>query len=95
MIEKLKRAYKAAISSGKICFVGKKLSAGFYYSFSCYLRVLDEAEWSSFEEKESQFRAQIASRRLNHGDFICKGDISLWMQVHKILHGIFYKNQNF
>ena len=56
---------------------------------------LDEAEWSSFEEKESQFRAQIASRRLNNGDFICKGDISLWMQVHKILHGIFYKNQNF
>ena len=59
------------------------------------MRVLDEAEWSSFEEKESQFRAHIALRRLNHGDFICKGDISLWMQVHKILHGIFYKNRNF
>ena len=95
MIEKLKRAYKAAIRSGKICFVGKKLSAGFDYNFGCYLRVLDEADWSSFEEKESQFRAQIASRRLNHGDFICKGDISLWMKVHKILHGIFYKSQNF
>ena len=89
MIEKLKRAYKAAIRSGK------KLSAGFDYNFSCYLRVLDEAEWSSFEEKESQFRAQIAWRRLSHGDFICKGDISLWMQVHKILHGILNKNQNF
>ena len=95
MIEKLKRAYKAAIRSGKICLVGKKLSAGFDYNFGCYLRVLDEAEWSSFEEKESQFRPQIASKRLNHGDFICKEDISLLMQVHKILHGIFYKNQNF
>ena len=41
MIEKLKRVYKAAIRSGKIYFVGKKLSAGFDYNIGCYLRVLD------------------------------------------------------
>ena len=55
MIEKLKRVYKAAIRGGKICFVGKKLFAGFDYNFGCYLRVLDEDEWSSFRKKNPSF----------------------------------------
>ena len=56
---------------------------------------MDSEECEAFEVKEKQFRAQIASKRLNHGDFVCKGDVKAWFKVTKILNGIFYQNNTF
>ena len=95
MIRKIKRAFKAAINTGKIHFVGTKQDCHFDYDFCGEVKVLDSEDWEAFEVKERQFRAQIASKRINHGDFVCKGDIEAWFKVSKILNGIFYQNNTF
>ena len=96
MIVKLKRAIKSAIRGGKIYFVGTKLDSNFDFE-EIYddVRLLNGEEWKAFEVRERKFRALFASKRTNHGDFICRGIIGDWIKVAKILSGIFYQNNKF
>ena len=38
------------------------------------------------------FRSHLASKKYNYDDFICKGDLESWVNVFRILNGMFYKN---
>ena len=96
MIVKIKRAIKSAIRGGKIFFVGTKFDS----NFDCEeiyddIRLLNGDEWEAFQDRERKFRALFASKRTNHGDFICRGIIGDWIKVAKILSGIFYQNNKF
>ena len=48
-----------------------------------------------FEENERLFRRDISSRKINYGDFLCKGEFQHWVKVVKILNGIFFCNNEF
>ena len=74
---KLKKLLKEAVKSGKIYYTGTKLNQRFDYEFTGFLHLLNSEEWKSSEDKEKQFRAEISSKRINYGDFVCKGNISL------------------
>ena len=63
--------------------------------FSDYLKELNNKEWSYFEEREYCFRKYIASKKINYGDFCCKGNINLWEKVIKYLSSMFYKRKTF
>ena len=52
-------------------------------------------EWTQFEERELLFRKHIASKKVNYGDFHCKGDIEQWFKMIKVLVGVFYKDDKF
>ena len=95
MIGKITWAFKLAIGSGKIYFVGAKPVGTFDYDFGQFINFLNTSEWEAFEEKEKQFRAEISSKRINHGDFICRGNVELWFNLLKILVGIFYQDNTF
>ena len=93
-VQKLKNQYKAALKSGKIVYVGSKVHH-VDLEFRDYLIELNNKEWSYFEEKEYCFRKSIASRKINYGDFCCKGNIILWEKVTKYLSSMFYKCKTF
>ena len=38
------------------------------------------------------FRSHLASKKYNYDDLIYKGDLEGWVNVFRILNGIFYKN---
>ena len=78
---KLKKLLKEAVTSGKIYYTGAKLNQRFDYEFTGFLHMLNSEEQKSFEGKEKYFRAEISSKRINYGDFVCKGNISL-QNVH-------------
>ena len=46
-----------------------------------YLKELNKIECSTFEEKENSFRKSIAGRKINFGNFCCKGNINLREKV--------------
>ena len=93
-VQKLKNQYKAALKSGKIVYVGFKVRH-LDLDFSDYLKELNNKGWSYFEEKEYCFRKSIASKKINYGDFCCKGNINVWEKVMKYLSGMFYKRKTF
>ena len=94
-IQKLKSQYKAALKSGKIVYVGYK-ERHLDFDFRCFLKEnLNVEEWRRFEEKEYSFRKSIASKKINYGDFHCKGNINLWEKIIKSLTSIFYKRKIF
>ena len=95
MFKKLKIAFKNAVRSGKIYFVGTSVDGHFDYNFSNFVSRLNESEWASFINKENQFRSLVSSRSLNPGDIICKGDPKLWLKLIKTLTGIFFLNGKF
>ena len=37
----------------------------------------------------------IAGKKINYGDFCCKGNINLWEKVKNYLSSIFYKRKTF
>ena len=93
-VSKIKAIHKEALAAGKIVYTGVKLDH-LVCDFSSYLKSLDVTEWRQFEEKELLFRKRIASRSINHGDFICRGNTNLWIKLAKILSSIFYKRREF
>jgi len=93
-VRKLKKIYKSAISTGKIVYTGNK-SCHLNLDFRRYFKELNDREWKMFEEQELSFRKSIASKKFTYGDFLCKGDIKLWIKIIKCLSGIFYKNRIF
>ena len=90
-VNRIKEVYKQALISGKIVFVGGMS----IFDVRSLVRKLTFQEWVQFEEKELLYRMSVASRKINHGDFICKGNLDLWIKVIKVLTGIFYKHQSF
>ena len=68
-----------------LVYTAVNLGQQVYISFKQYVKKLNNAQWRQFEKKELLFRKRIASRRINHSDFICNGNISLWIKVIKIL----------
>ena len=93
-VKKLQELYKSAISSGKIIYTGKK-SCQVNLDFRKYFNNLPEGEWKLFEDQECIFRKYIASKKINYGDFHCKGDIKYWIKLIIYLSGIFYRNKVF
>ena len=60
-----------------------------------YLKGLNKEDWITFEEKECRFRKSIAGKKINYGDFCCKGNINLLEKVIKSLSNIFYKRKTY
>ena len=52
-------------------------------------------QWNVFEENEYLFRKSISSKKISYGDFICNGDIDLWIEYFKIINGIFFYKNDF
>ena len=42
--------------------------------------LLRNNNWNYFESKEIRFRKCLSSKKVNYGDFGCKGDIKLWIK---------------
>ena len=95
LVRKLKAFYKAAVRSGKIVYLGPKHKFRQDEDFSLFQKQLAPIEWKQFEQRELLFRKRIASKKLNHGDFNCKGDIEQWFRLIKVLVGAFYKDGKF
>ena len=57
--------------------------------------LLNSEQCKLLEKNERCFRSHLASNKYNYGDFICKGNLEGWINVLKILNGIFYKNNEF
>jgi len=93
-IRRIKEAFKNAIRSGKIYFVGNKVNKR-YANFELFLRPLDENSWKEFEANEKCFRACVTNKLYSFGDFICRGNFEHWQQLIKILRGYFYRNNDF
>ena len=95
LVRKLKALYKAAVRSGKIVYLGPKHKFQHDEDFTLFRKQLAPIEWKQFEEREFLFRKHIASKKVNYGDFHCKGDIEQWFRLIKVLVGIFYKDGKF
>ena len=95
LVRKLKALYKAAVRSGKIFYLGPKHKFQHDEDFTLFQKQLAPIEWKQFEEREVLFRKHIASKKVNYGDFHCKGDIEQWFRLIKVLVGIFYKDGRF
>ena len=86
----MKSQYKASLKSEKIFHLGfkvRRLNLG----LADYLKGLNKEDSITFEEKECRFRKSIAGKKINYGDFCCKGNINLLEKVIKSLSNIFYK----
>ena len=89
----MKSQYKASLKSEKIFHLGfkvRRLNLG----LADYLKGLNKEDWITFEEKECRFRKSIAGKKINYGDFCCKGNINLLEKVIKSLSNIFLQAQN-
>lgn len=93
-VSRIKAIHKEALAAGKIVYTAVKLGH-LERDFSPYLKRLNADEWNQFEEAELLFRKRIASRSINHGDFVCRGNINLWIKVAKIVSSIFYMRKEF
>ena len=94
VVQRLKKAFKAAIRSGKIFYDGA-IEETYTSDKIPAVDLLTIEQWKVLEENERGFRSHLASKKYNYGDFICKGDLESWIHVFKILNGIFYKNNEF
>ena len=94
-VSKIKSIFKQALATGKIVYSGIKTDANTDINIRPFIRTLNDREWKEFEVKELQYRKLIASRKINRGDFTCKGNINLWVKLIKVLSGIFYKHNSF
>ena len=98
LIQTLKKAYKDAISTGKIVFTGTRRQNnpnGAVCDFSAYKTKMQEDKWKQFEKEEYCFRKTISSKKYSIGDFVCKGEIRKWIKLIKILSNTFYMNNAF
>ena len=95
LVRKLKALYKAAVFSGKIVYLGPKHKFRQDEDFSLFQKQLAPIEWKQFEQRELPFCKHMASKKVNHGDFHCKGDIEQWFRLIKVLVGVFRKMANF
>ena len=77
LVRKLKALYKTAVRSGKIVYLGPKHKFRQDEDFTLFQKQLPPIEWKQFEEREFLFRKHIASKKVNYGDFHCKGDIDI------------------
>ena len=94
VVQRLKEAFKAAIRSGKIFYVGA-IEETYTSDKIPAVDLLNFEQWKLLEKNERCFRSHLASKKYNYGDFICKGDLESWINVFKILNGIFTKITNF
>ena len=94
-ITRLKRAFKKAIRSGKIYFVGENQINKRYNNFENFVKHLDERLWKEFQVNEKRFRLCVTRKLYNYGDFICKGNFEHWVKLMKIIKGYFYRNNDF
>ena len=94
VVQRLKEAFKAAIRSGKIFYVGV-IGETYTSNKIPAVDLLNFEQWKLLEKNERCFRSHLASKTYNYGHFICKGNLESWINVFKILNGIFYKNNEF
>ena len=94
VVQRLKDAFKAAIRSGKIFYVGA-IEETYTSDKIPAFNVLNFEQWKLLEKNERCFRSHLASKKYNFGGFICKGNLESWINIFKILNGIFYKNNEF
>ena len=92
--QRLKEAFKAAVRSGKIFYVGA-IEEMYTSDKIPAVDLLNFEQWKLLEKNERYFRSHLASKKYNYGDFICKRDLERWISVFKILNSIFYKNNEF
>ena len=78
VVQRLKKAFKAAIRSGKIFYDGA-IEETYTSDKIPAVDLLTIEQWKVLEENERGFRSHLASKKYNYGDFICKGDLESWM----------------
>ena len=49
--------------------------------------------WKDFENDEAAYRQQLASRKVEYGKFICKGEYKQWVKVIRLVSSIFYDKE--
>ena len=91
LIDRIKTAFKTAIRSGKFYSLASKKPTRDYNQFNA-AEILSNNTWDYFVSKELRFRKRLSSKKVNYGDFRCKGDIKLWIKLIKIFISMFYKN---
>ena len=90
----LKTKFKAALRSGKIVYIGPKHQTSDILNF-CVEKYISNESWENFELNEFKLRQSIASIKYIPGTFLCKGNLSLWLNLVKIICGTFFKDGRF
>ena len=59
-------------------------------SFDVFLNsdICDQT-WKDFGNDEAAYRQQLASRKVEYGKFICKGEYKQWVKVIRLVSSIF------
>ena len=93
IIRKLKRYWKEALRSGKIIEIKPvrptRQTATFKNFTTCETT---EENWNNFVKEEEAFRSSLASRNVDYGRYICRGDYKSWLKVIRILSSIFFNS---
>ena len=90
----VRRIKNAAIKSGKIVEKRQEVIKRSYEDFEGFTTCdITEDSWKSFVLEEESFRQSIASKKVDYGRFICKGNYKLWLKVVRSISSIFTDEQ--
>ena len=75
IIRKLKRYWKEALRSGKIIEIKPVRPTRQTTTFKNFTTFeTTEENWNNFVKEEEAFRSSLASRNVDYGRYICRGD---------------------
>ena len=93
IIRKLKRYWKEALRSGKIIEIKPVRPTRQTTTFKNFTTCeTTEENWNNFVKEEEAFRSFLASRNVDYGRYICRGDYKSWLTVIRILSSIFFNS---
>ena len=96
IIRKLKRYWKEALRSGKIIEIKPIRPTRQTTTFKNFTTCeTTEENWNNFVKEEEAFRSSLASRNVDYGRYICRGDYKSWLKVIRILSSIFFNSDKF
>ena len=90
LVRRIRISWKAALASGKIVEISSKIPKRNFESFVDFENCeRTEENWKIFCVEEEAYRLSIASKKVEYGKFICKGNYELWIKVIRLLSSIF------
>ena len=96
IIGKSKQEWKRAIRSGnsvekKADILNRRFS-NFVMFISDDLHLNDKT-WKHFVNDEEAYQQSLASRKVEYGKFVCKGDYQQWIKVIRLISSLFCDKQ--
>ena len=96
IIGRIKQEWKRTIRSGKIVEKKADILNRRFNNFGVFISDdldISDKTWKDFVNDEEAYRQSLASRKVEYGNFVCKGDYQQWIKVIRLISSLFCDKQ--